>query len=67
MQVVLGAHGRCQKLSELLLVDADEFLSLLDMKPIAFIWMHQEVEGEAALPNLAAHRLNEGVPTSKGC
>ena len=42
-------------------------LSLLDMKPIAFIWMHQEVaKGTAALPNLAAHRLNEGMANIQG-
>ena len=61
------AHGRCQKLSELLLVDADEssFSSGYEAH-----CLHLDASGSgkgtAALPNLAAHRLNEGIANIQG-
>ena len=61
------AHGRCQKLSELLLVDADEssFSSGYEAH-----CLHLDASGSgkgtAALPNLAAHRLNEGMANIQG-
>ena len=55
------AHLRCSKLSDLLLIDADE--SSFDMSHSAHC-LHLDASGRgkgaAALPNLAAHRLNEG-------
>ena len=62
-----GAHGRCQQLSELLLIDADEssFSSGYEAH-----CLHLDASGSgkgtAALPNLAAHRLNEGVANIQG-
>ena len=62
-----GAHGRCQQLSELLLIDADEssFSSGFEAH-----CLHLDASGSgkgtAALPNLAAHRLNEGVANIQG-
>ena len=61
------AHGSCQKLSELLLVDADEssFSSGYEAH-----CLHLDASGSgkgtAALPNLAAHRLNEGMANIQG-
>ena len=61
------AHGRSQKLSELLLVDADEssFSSGYEAH-----CLHLDASGSgkgtAALPNLAAHRLNEGMANIQG-
>ena len=61
------AHGRCQKLSELLLVDADEssFSSGYEAH-----CLHLDASGSgkgtAALPNLAAHRFNEGMANIQG-
>ena len=61
------AHGRCQKLSELLLIDADEssFSSGYEAH-----CLHLDASGSgkgtAALPNLAAHRLNEGMANIQG-
>tara|TARA_B100000424_G_C22629462_1_gene349028 strand:- start:329 stop:520 length:192 start_codon:yes stop_codon:yes gene_type:complete len=43
-------------------------LSLLDMKPIAFIWMHQEVAREQPHCQIWLHiGLTKEWPTSKGC
>ena len=62
-----GAHGKCQQLSELLLIDADEssFSSGYEAH-----CLHLDASGSgkgtAALPNLAAHRLNEGVANIQG-
>ena len=62
-----GAHGRCQQLSELLLIDADE--SSFSSEHEAHC-LHLDASGSgkgtAALPNLAAHRLNEGVANIQG-
>ena len=56
------AHGRCQQLSELLLVDADESSFSSDFEAHC---LHLDASGSgkgtAALPNLAAHRVNEGI------
>ena len=56
------AHTRCSKLSDLLLIDADE--TSFDMSHSAHC-LHLDASGRgkgaAALPNLAAHRLNEGI------
>ena len=41
-----GAHGRCQQLSELLLIDADESSFSSEYEAHCYIWMHQEVERE---------------------
>ena len=56
------AHARCQQLSELLLVDADEtsFSSEFEAHCL-HLDASGSAKGTAALPNLAAHRLNEGV------
>jgi len=55
------AHGKCKQLSELLMIDADE--SSFDSSYEAHC-LHLDANGSArgtaALPNLAAHRLNEG-------
>jgi len=57
-----GAHERCQQLSELLLVDADESSFSSEFEAHC---LHLDASGSgkgtAALPNLAAHRLNEGL------
>ncbi len=62
-----GAHKRCQQLSELLLVDADESSFTSDHEAHC---LHLDASGNgtgtAALPNLAAHRLNEGVKNIQG-
>ncbi len=63
----LTAHARCRQLSELLLIDADEssFSSAFEAH-----CLHLDASGSgkgtAALPNLAAHRLNEGVANIQG-
>ena len=61
------AHGRCQQLSELLLVDADESSFSSDFEAHC---LHLDASGSgkgtAALPNLAAHRLNEGIVNMQG-
>ena len=56
------AHARCLQLSELLLVDADEtsFSSEFEAHCL-HLDASGSARGTAALPNLAAHRLNEGV------
>ena len=56
------AHVRCLELSELLLVDADEtsFSSEFEAHCL-HLDASGSARGTAALPNLAAHRLNEGV------
>jgi len=62
-----GAHGRCQQLSELLLIDADESSFSSEYEAHC---LHLDASGSgkgtAALPNLAAHRLNEGVANIQG-
>ena len=62
-----GAHGRCQQLSELLLIDADESSFSSEFEAHC---LHLDASGSgkgtAALPNLAAHRLNEGVANIQG-
>ena len=61
------AHGRCQQLSELLLVDADESSFSSDFEAHC---LHLDASGSgkgtAALPNLAAHRVNEGIVNMQG-
>ena len=61
------AHGRCQQLSELLLIDADESSFSSEFEAHC---LHLDASGSgkgtAALPNLAAHRLNEGVANIQG-
>ena len=61
------AHGRCQQLSELLLIDADESSFSSEYEAHC---LHLDASGSgkgtAALPNLAAHRLNEGVANIQG-
>ncbi len=61
------AHGRCQQLSELLLVDADESSFSSDFEAHC---LHLDASGSgkgtAALPNLAAHRVNEGIANMQG-
>ena len=63
----LTAHARCRQLSELLLIDADEssFSSAFEAH-----CLHLDASGSgkgtAALPNLAAHRLIEGVANIQG-
>ena len=56
------AHARCLQLSELLLVDAAEtsFSSEFEAHCL-HLDASGSARGTAALPNLAAHRLNEGV------
>ena len=62
-----GAHGRCQQLSELLLIDADESSFSSEYEAHC---LHLDASGSgkgtAALPNLAAHRLNEGIANIQG-
>ena len=62
-----GAHGKCQQLSELLLIDADESSFSSEYEAHC---LHLDASGSgkgtAALPNLAAHRLNEGVANIQG-
>ena len=62
-----GAHGRCQQLSELLLIDADESSFSSEYEAHC---LHLDASGSgkgtAALPNRAAHRLNEGVANIQG-
>ena len=62
-----GAQGRCQQLSELLLIDADESSFSSEYEAHC---LHLDASGSgkgtAALPNLAAHRLNEGVANIQG-
>ena len=62
-----GAHERCQQLSELLLVDADESSFSSEFEAHC---LHLDASGSgkgtAALPNLAAHRLNEGLGNIEG-
>ena len=57
-----GAHAKCQQLADLLMVDADE--SSFTPHHEAHC-LHLDASGSgrgvAALPNLAAHRLNEGI------
>ena len=56
------AHSRCSSLAELLFIDADE--SSFSYSDEAHC-LHLDAEGEgtgfSALPNLAAHRLSEGM------
>ena len=55
------AHTRCSKLSDLLLIDADE--SSFEMSHSAHC-LHLDASGEgkgAAASKLAAHRLSEGI------
>ena len=60
--MVRRAHDKCQELADLLLVDADE--SSFSSEHEAHC-LHLDASGSArgaaALPNLAAHRLNEGI------
>ncbi|HJM24346.1 MAG TPA: hypothetical protein QF821_01715 [Candidatus Thalassarchaeaceae archaeon] len=62
-----GAHGKCQQLSELLMVDADESSFASDHEAHC---LHLDASGSArgaaAMPNLAAHRLNEGIANISG-
>ncbi len=62
-----GAHGKCQQLSELLMVDADESSFASDHEAHC---LHLDASGSArgaaAMPNLAAHRLNEGFANISG-
>ena len=56
------AHSRCQELSELLLIDADE--SSFEGASTAnclFLDAGGEGKGSAALPMMATHRLREGL------
>lgn len=61
------AHEKCQQLSELLMVDADESSFKSDHEAHC---LHLDASGSgkgtAALPNLAAHRLNEGFANISG-
>ena len=62
-----GAHDKCQQLSELLMVDADESSFTSEHEAHC---LHLDASGSArgtaALPNLAAHRLNEGIENISG-
>ena len=57
-----GAHDKCQELADLLMIDADESSFSSDHEAHC---LHLDASGSArgaaALPNLAAHRLNEGI------
>tara|TARA_Y100000588_G_scaffold360111_1_gene419675 strand:- start:3050 stop:3955 length:906 start_codon:yes stop_codon:yes gene_type:complete len=56
------AHDRCQELSDLLLIDADESsFSSAHSAHCLHLDASGNGRGSAALPNLAAHRLNEGI------
>ncbi|MBR79380.1 MAG: hypothetical protein CMA88_01145 [Euryarchaeota archaeon] len=56
------AHDRCQELSDLLLIDADESsFSSAHSAHCLHLDASGNGRGSAALPNLAAHRLNEGM------
>jgi len=56
------SHDRCQELSDLLLVDADESsFSFSNSAHCLHLDAAGRGQGAAALPNLAAHRLNEGL------
>ena len=57
-----GAHDKCQQLADLLMVDADEssFTSHHEAHCL-HLDANGSARGAAALPNLAAHRLNEGI------
>jgi len=57
-----ASHGKCQQLSELLMIDADESSFTPDHEAHCLhLDANGSARGAAALPNLAAHRLNEGV------
>ena len=60
------AHSLCQDLSDLLLVDADESSFSSDYEANC---LHLDAAGDArgaaALPNLAEHRLKEGMSNIK--
>tara|TARA_B100000686_G_scaffold211820_1_gene218716 strand:- start:357 stop:1262 length:906 start_codon:yes stop_codon:yes gene_type:complete len=56
------AHEKCLELSDLLLVDADESsFSSANTAHCLHLDASGKGRGAAALPNLAAHRLNEGM------
>jgi len=62
-----GAHDKCQQLSELLMVDADESSFTSDHEAHCLhLDANGSARGAAALPNLAAHRLNEGIANISG-
>ena len=62
-----GAHDKCQQLSELRMVDADESSFTSDHEAHCLhLDANGSARGAAALPNLAAHRLNEGIANISG-
>ena len=57
-----AAHSKCQQYSELLMIDADESsFSSSNEAHCLHLDANGSARGAAALPNLAAHRLNEGI------